>query len=613
MPPRDLKAEQYALGVFGKDTGKMPTSKEDWDAVHKIAYPTGLPDELMKTQNESAAAAGLPTAGAAVDPATPSAPPLPTVGPGGTDRTGVNDAASALEESRKKFSGMVGPNQAYNVLQEALKAKIGAPKQSIGEASINKAAGVGGFGALGSSLKTRAQEMRTDQARLQNLATTLGGTYKDEYDKASKEVDLAADLYEFEANRFDAIEAVVQQSRNQMELLLAQHQLDAEADSRLSAFEKQQLAQEMVSSGRAKNTADAIAIIEASEGGGTGFGAGQGGLFDAFPDGSVTPFTRSSGGLDRASECGAWVNDLTGLGMGDTYESKISKMDSNITADNAKVGDVFVQSPDVVGIKNGHTGIINDKYVKDGEIWYTVSESNWEKKPGTDGAIGLITHTREVPASKIAGYRTPTYTNPAYEFKQVPEEMTPTSTEAPETKDINGKTMQWDPTSQTWVEPSGSAAESSTAAVDQLKDKLELISSIKNHKGFNNAVGTGKLFQRSTGFGIGQNQTIDFIGRVEQLTSQETLDQLLSLKAEGGTLGALSDSEGALLRNAATRINNYAVRKDDKVVGYKVSEDLFLQALEEVEKLTRRALENAGGSTEFNAEEARAKYNYGQD
>lgn len=142
-------------------------------------------------------------------------------------------------------------------------------------------------------------------------------------------------------------------------------------------------------------------------------GIAQGGLIEIFPEGSVTPFTRPNDpNKDLASECGAWVNDCTGVGVGNTFQSKMAVTDSSITADTAQIGDVFVQPYGTTG----HVGIINGKSVVDGEVYFTVSESNWSKVPGTNGAVGAITHTRQVRASEISGYARPGFTQEFYNF-----------------------------------------------------------------------------------------------------------------------------------------------------------------------------------------------------
>lgn len=73
------------------------------------------------------------------------------------------------------------------------------------------------------------------------------------------------------------------------------------------------------------------------------------------PDGIVWG---ASAGRANAGQCGAFVNDLTGLGVGDTWESKQAKTDQSIgTSRNPiQIGDVIVQKMGTTG----HVAIINE-------------------------------------------------------------------------------------------------------------------------------------------------------------------------------------------------------------------------------------------------------------
>jgi hypothetical protein len=130
-----------------------------------------------------------------------------------------------------------------------------------------------------------------------------------------------------------------------------------------------------------------------------------------------------------------------------------------------------------------------------------------------------------------------------------------------------------------------------TVQVEGLKEKLTLINSLVGGVKNSGAVGPNPLARTSiTSFITGTRQ--NFVAGVKQLTSQETLNQLLSLKKAGGTLGALSDQERIMLSNAASKINGWEI-KDDKGNGtgfYNAREKDFKAELEKLQKLTRKAL-----------------------
>lgn len=94
---------------------------------------------------------------------------------------------------------------------------------------------------------------------------------------------------------------------------------------------------------------------------------------------------------EKGGQCGRFVNNISGLGVGDSYKSKLDKMDSNIKW--PQPGMVFVMPLTGEMAPYGHTGIIlgidGDKAI--------VKDSNW----GKDEKIK--THT--IPISKMTGFR----------------------------------------------------------------------------------------------------------------------------------------------------------------------------------------------------------------
>lgn len=88
----------------------------------------------------------------------------------------------------------------------------------------------------------------------------------------------------------------------------------------------------------------------------------------------------------------------------------------------------------------------------------------------------------------------------------------------------------------------------------------------------------------------------NFIAGVNQLVDKEFLDNLINVKAQGATFGALSDAEGQALRSAATKIGTWAIRdKNGNVLGYNASEADFTRELNTIRDLTRTAYEKASG------------------
>ncbi len=167
----------------------------------------------------------------------------------------------------------------------------------------------------------------------------------------------------------------------------------------------------------------------------------------------------------------------------------------------------------------------------------------------------------------------------------------------PTIKEINGTSYQWDEASGSWVQPSGAmGAGSDSAVVETLNGKLQLIDDLMTSPGMRGSVGPYGV-ARWTPFSADAAARQDFAAGVNQLISKDTMDVLLNLKKQGGTLGALSDQERILLQSAASKVGTWMIRdKNGNPTGkFAISEDLFKKELQTIRDLTQSALERAGG------------------
>jgi hypothetical protein len=139
--------------------------------------------------------------------------------------------------------------------------------------------------------------------------------------------------------------------------------------------------------------------------------------------------------------------------------------------------------------------------------------------------------------------------------------------------------------------------EQNIARLPSIKDKIEDIRNLVTSKGLNSVVGTTALGRKSIVNNLtGEAQS--FVAGVKNLISRETLDTLVNLKAQGGTLGALNEKELAMLENAASKIGAWEI-KDKNGIGtgkFNASEKAFREELERLKMLTERAYINAGGT-----------------
>lgn len=97
------------------------------------------------------------------------------------------------------------------------------------------------------------------------------------------------------------------------------------------------------------------------------------------------------------------------------------------------------------------------------------------------------------------------------------------------------------------------------------------------------------------------------VGQTEQFISKEFLNNLIDVKAQGATFGALTQKEQDALTAAATFIGQRRIYRgsgeDKQVVGYDMSESDFKAELGTILDLTRKAYEVASGNTWTSDEE----------
>jgi len=93
----------------------------------------------------------------------------------------------------------------------------------------------------------------------------------------------------------------------------------------------------------------------------------------------------------QGGQCGRFVNNLTGIGMGDSFENKLSFVDPTIKTPMA--GDVFVMPYSWTG----HTGIVTKVTPKaDGTFDLVVKDSNW--------SLDEKVKTHTLNSNAVAGY-----------------------------------------------------------------------------------------------------------------------------------------------------------------------------------------------------------------
>ena len=233
MPQRSLPAEKNAISVFQRQRGALPSNSEDWAAVHRIAYPTlnDLPDEFKGTEKESFYSAGINK------PTAPQAGAIPNIS-GPNDRAYLqsqidqtNQAKTQSNEAFSAYDNMPSGNEALRVLQEAIKAKANPKDFSqapIGESEIFKQAGVGGYGALASSLSARGKEFDANRADFANTVSQMADVYKTQAETTQRRYAKSVDDYQFLSEQLNKTLEQMRQDEQQIKIVKLQNDLQKE-------------------------------------------------------------------------------------------------------------------------------------------------------------------------------------------------------------------------------------------------------------------------------------------------------------------------------------------------------------------------------------------------
>jgi hypothetical protein len=139
--------------------------------------------------------------------------------------------------------------------------------------------------------------------------------------------------------------------------------------------------------------------------------------------------------------------------------------------------------------------------------------------------------------------------------------------------DVNGSKQLVDTQSGEVIATFGSDV--STDEIQNAKDVqfVNTLDSLKGHPGMNKAVGTNAL-ARWTPFkaDVMTGQVSDFVGSVENVVKQLTLNTFAEAKEKGITFGATSQGEWDILGNTATKISSWKRTREDGSIFYETSE-----------------------------------------
>lgn len=301
-------------------------------------------------------------------------------------------------------------------------------------------------------------------------------------------------------------------------------------------------------------------------------------------------------------QCGDYLHKVADNipSLGDLFEDKMNK--SNVSTNQYKVGDVLIQK---TNMPYGHVSIVTA--VNGNQA--TVTESNY----GLDEKVGTRTITmgdksvngvyRGAQLKNLDTADSGVDTRVSSLAKLVSDKQLTSAQALDQIKGKNdSETDNLKSSLISQLASNGSMSKLDAEATAKLNDKVaqidDLIAKVDTAgKGVIGPKWFSRLGLLSGNKLTGKQQ--EFVGSVKQLIQKETLDTLINLKKAGGTLGALSDSEGAMLRQTASKIGSWEIM-DNNGVGkgiYNISQSAFKKELQTIKDLTQRAIKNASGGT----------------
>ena len=245
----------------------------------------------------------------------------------------------------------------------------------------------------------------------------------------------------------------------------------------------------------------------------------------------------------REDWCAAFVNDITGAGLGDLYSDKLAKAKEPVP----QSGMFFVQP---TSDKWGHAGIVESVNLADGTM--SVVEANWQK--GANGK-GIVSR-RTMKISDAGGFGIPknaetvgTRKDYSESQKAVMNNLDPQKLDANALKILKESGLK---SADLFTYISNTKKPISADKRSDIETIISAIDDLEKHPGFDAAVGAG--FQKfltpwmGTEDFIPSTSAANFAAKFKSFRDQLTLPALDKLK------GSMSDKDIAFLRSASTSL-----------------------------------------------------------
>lgn len=232
MAARSLPAEQSAIKTYSENYGKLPENSEEWDVVHRLAYPTysALPDEFKSAQAEAAYAVPVgqftQTKLTGVNPQALTASQQRQQSVTDYQKT-ANTAQTSANQSAGELAGFQkGAGSFFSTLQGAIREKMGATQAGIGQSELYKQAGLTDHSTLQQSLAMKGTELDSSRADLQNVINGLGTSFQAQANAVKTSYDNSIEQYKFASTQADKALKDIADHADAIEVMKLQHELD---------------------------------------------------------------------------------------------------------------------------------------------------------------------------------------------------------------------------------------------------------------------------------------------------------------------------------------------------------------------------------------------------
>jgi len=132
------------------------------------------------------------------------------------------------------------------------------------------------------------------------------------------------------------------------------------------------------------------------------------------------------------------------------------------------------------------------------------------------------------------------------------------------------------------------------AGIASAEGRLRLIENIFNSSALDNVVGPNPLTRMDMGTDFTGSRD-DITGWLKNLTSKETLNNLIKIKEAGGTFGALSEKELQMLIDSASTIGGQQKERKDGNTYWEMTEKSFKNELDILKEVALKDFIRSGG------------------